>query len=96
MEQARRTSQRSIKPSAITAPETPLLQLGLVSMSGSITVRTRANEFLIIDDLVNYMEEMLALEHLDMMYINYASALIYCMIGDNDKKIYREDLEYQN
>ena len=61
--------------------------LGLVSMSGSVTGRTRANKFLITDDLVKNKEEARSPERLDKLYSDYTSTLTTRMIGDNVKQI---------
>lgn len=64
--------------------------LGLVSMSGSVTGRTRANTFLITDDLVKNKEEARSPERLDKLYSDYTATLTTCMIGDNVKQIMLE------
>ena len=61
--------------------------LGLVSMSGSVTGRTRANKFLVTDDLVKNKEEARSPERLDKLYSDYTSTLTTRMIGDNVKQI---------
>lgn len=61
--------------------------LGLVSMSGSVTGRTRANKFLITDDLVKNKEEARSPERLDKLYSDYTATLTTRMIGDNVKQI---------
>ena len=61
--------------------------LGLVSMSGSVTGRTRANTFLITDDLVKNKEEARSPERLDKLYGDYTATLTTRMIGDSVKQI---------
>ena len=61
--------------------------LGLVSMSGSVTGRTRANTFLVTDDLVKNKEEARSPERLEKLYQDYTATLTTRMIGDNVKQI---------
>ena len=61
--------------------------LGLVSMSGSVTGRTRANTFLITDDLVKNKEEARSPERLEKLYSDYTATLTTRMIGDNVKEL---------
>ena len=61
--------------------------LGLVSMSGSVTGRTRANRFLVTDDLVKNKEEARSPERLEKLYADYTATLTTRMIGDNVKQI---------
>lgn len=61
--------------------------LGLVSMSGSVTGRTRANKFLITDDLVKNKEEARSPERLEKLYNDYKATLTTRMIGDSVKQI---------
>ena len=61
--------------------------LGLVSLSGSVTGRTRANRFLVTDDLVKNKEEARSPERLDKLYSDYTATLTTRMIGDNVKEI---------
>lgn len=61
--------------------------LGLVSMSGSVTGRTRANRFLVTDDLVKNKEEARSPERLDKLFSDYTATLTTRMIGDNVKQI---------
>lgn len=61
--------------------------LGLVSMSGSVTGRTRANKFLVTDDLVKNKEEARSPERLEKLYGDYLATLTTRMIGDNVKQI---------
>lgn len=61
--------------------------LGLVSLSGSVTGRTRANRFLVTDDLVKNKEEARSPERLDKLFSDYTATLTTRMIGDNVKQI---------
>lgn len=61
--------------------------LGLVSLSGSVTGRTRANRFMITDDLVKNKEEARSPERLDKLFSDYTATLTTRMIGDNVKQI---------
>lgn len=61
--------------------------LGLVSMSGSVTGRTRANKFLVTDDLVKNKEEARSPERLAKLYNDYLATLTTRMIGDSVKQI---------
>ena len=61
--------------------------LGLVSMSGSVTGRTRANTYLITDDLVKNKEEARSPERLEKLYSDYTATLTTRMIGDSVKQI---------
>lgn len=61
--------------------------LGLVSMSGSVTGRTRANRYLVTDDLVKNKEEARSPERLNKLYSDYTATLTTRMIGDNVKQI---------
>lgn len=61
--------------------------LGMVSMGGSVTGRTRANEYLVTDDLVKDKDEARSPERLEKLYSNYTSTLTTRMIGDNVKQI---------
>lgn len=61
--------------------------LGLVSLSGSVTGRTRANRFLVTDDLVKNKEEARSPERLEKLYADYTATLTTRMIGDNVKQI---------
>ena len=61
--------------------------LGLVSMSGSVTGRTRANRFLVTDDLVKNKEEARSPERLEKLYSDYTATLTTRMIGDFVKQI---------
>ncbi len=59
--------------------------LGLVSMSGSVTGRTRANKFLVVDDLVKNKEEARSPERLEKLYQDYTATITTRCIGDQVK-----------
>ena len=61
--------------------------LGLISLGGSVTGRTRANKFLITDDLVKNKEMARSPERLNNLYEDYKSTLTTRMIGDDVKQI---------
>ena len=61
--------------------------LGLVSLGGSVTGRTRANKFLVTDDLVKNKEEARSPERLEKLYSDYLATLTTRMIGDHVKQI---------
>jgi len=61
--------------------------LGLISLGGSVTGRTRANSFLITDDLVKNKEEARSPERLEKLYGDYTATLTTRMIGDKVKQI---------
>jgi len=61
--------------------------LGLVSLGGSVTGRTRSNRFLITDDLVKNKEEARSPERLDKLYGDYTATLTTRMIGDSVKQL---------
>lgn len=61
--------------------------LGLVSLSGSVTGRTRANRFLVTDDLVKNKEEARSPERLEKLFSDYTATLTTRMIGDGVKQI---------
>ncbi len=61
--------------------------LGLVSMSGSVTGRTRSNRFLVTDDLVKNKEEARSPERLEKLFSDYTATLTTRMIGDEVKQI---------
>lgn len=61
--------------------------IGLVSLGGSVTGRTRANKFLVTDDLVKNKEEARSPERLDKLYSDYTATLTTRMIGDSVKQI---------
>ena len=61
--------------------------LGLISLGGSVTGRTRANSYLITDDLVKDKEEARSPERLEKLYSNYTAPLTTRTIGDNVKQI---------
>lgn len=61
--------------------------LGLVSLGGSVTGRTRANKFLVTDDLVKNAEQARSPEQLEKLYHDYKDTLTTRMIGDTVKEI---------
>lgn len=61
--------------------------LGLVALGGSVTGRTRANRFLVTDDLVKNAEEARSPERLDKLFADYKATLTTRMIGDDVKQI---------
>lgn len=61
--------------------------LGLVALGGSVTGRTRANRFLVTDDLVKNAEEARSPERLFKLYEDYKNTLTTRMIGDDVKQI---------
>ncbi len=61
--------------------------LGLVSLGGSVTGRTRANKFLVTDDLVKNKEEARSPERLEKLYGDYLATLTTRMIGESVKQI---------
>lgn len=61
--------------------------IGMVSLGGSVTGRTRANKFLITDDLVKNKEEARSPERLEKLWQDYTATLTTRMIGDGVKQI---------
>ena len=61
--------------------------IGMISLGGSVTGRTRANKFLITDDLVKNKEMARSPERLNNLYEDYKSTLTTRMIGDDVKQI---------
>lgn len=61
--------------------------IGLISLGGSVTGRTRANKFLVTDDLVKNKEEARSPERLNKLFEDYQATLTTRMIGDNVKQI---------
>ena len=61
--------------------------LGLVSLGGSVTGRTRANKFLVTDDLVKNKEEARSPERLEKLFNDYTATLTSRTIGDHVKQI---------
>lgn len=59
----------------------------LCSMGGSITGRTRADKFMITDDLVKNAEEARSPERLETLYANYTDTISTRQIGNNVKEI---------
>lgn len=56
--------------------------LGMVSMGGSVTGRTRANRYLVTDDLVKNKEEARSPERLEKLYSDYTATLTTRTIGE--------------
>lgn len=61
--------------------------IGLVSLGGSVTGRTRANKFLVTDDLVKDKETARSPDRLNKLYDDYTATLTTRMIGDDVKQI---------
>lgn len=61
--------------------------IGLISLGGSVTGRTRANRLMISDDLVKNKEEARSPERLEKLYSDYKATLTTRMIGDNTKQL---------
>lgn len=61
--------------------------LGLISLGGSVTGRTRANKLLITDDLVKNKELARSPQRLETLYQDYLATLTTRTIGDNVKQI---------
>ena len=61
--------------------------IGLVSLGGSVTGRTRANRFLVTDDLVKDKEEARSPERLAKLYDDYNATVTTRTIGDKVKQI---------
>lgn len=61
--------------------------VGMISLGGSVTGRTRANAFLLTDDLVKNKEEARSPERLNKLYEDYSATLTTRTIGDNCKEI---------
>ena len=61
--------------------------VGLVPLGGSVTGRTRANKFLVTDDLVANKEMARSPERLEKLWDDYLNTLTTRMIGDNVKQI---------
>lgn len=61
--------------------------MGLVPIGGSVTGRTRANMFLITDDLVKSDEVARSPERLDTLWHDYTNTLTTRKIGDSVKEI---------
>lgn len=61
--------------------------IGMISLGGSVTGRTRANKFLITDDLVKNKEEARSPERLAKLYEDYTATLTTRTIGDDVKQI---------
>lgn len=61
--------------------------LGLVALGGSVTGRTRANNFFVTDDLVKNDEVAKSPERLNKLFDDYSNTLTTRMVGDNTKQI---------
>ena len=61
--------------------------IGLVSLGGSVTGRTRANAFMVSDDLVKDAEMARSPERLEKLWQDYKATLTTRMIGDDVKQI---------
>jgi predicted phage terminase large subunit-like protein len=61
--------------------------LGLISLGGPVTGRTRANKLLVTDDLVKNKEVARSPERLETLYSDYLATLTTRTIGDNVKQI---------
>lgn len=61
--------------------------IGMISLGGSVTGRTRANKFLITDDLVKNAEVARSPERLEKLWQDYTSTLTTRQIGDDVKQI---------
>lgn len=61
--------------------------VGLVSLGASVTGRTRANRFMVTDDLVKNREEAASPERLNKLWADYTATLTTRTIGDNVKQI---------
>ena len=61
--------------------------IGMISLGGSVTGRTRANKLLITDDLVKNKEVARSPMRLETLYDDYKSTLTTRTIGDNVKQI---------
>lgn len=61
--------------------------LGLISLGGSVTGRTRANKLLITDDLVKNKELARSPQRLETLYQDYLATITTRTIGDDVKQI---------
>lgn len=61
--------------------------LGLISLGGSVTGRTRANKLLVTDDLVKNKEMARSPQRLESLYGDYLATLTTRTIGDSVKQI---------
>ncbi len=61
--------------------------VGLISLGGSVTGRTRANKLMVSDDLVKNKEEARSPERLEKLYSDYKATLTTRMIGDHTKQL---------
>lgn len=68
-------------------PDGDFPTIGLGSLGGSITGRTRANKFLVTDDLVKNKEVARSPQQLQTLWENYQAVLTTRLIGDQAKQI---------
>lgn len=68
-------------------PDGDFPTIGLGSLGGQITGRTRANKFLVTDDLVKNKEVARSPMQLQTLWENYQAVLTTRLIGDNAKQI---------
>lgn len=61
--------------------------IGITSLGGSVTGRTRANKFMITDDLVKNAEVARNHQRLETLYSDYQDTVTTRCIGDNVKQI---------
>lgn len=61
--------------------------IGLVSLGGSVTGRTRANKFLITDDLVKDSEQARSMARMENLWSDYTATVTTRSIGDDVKQI---------
>ena len=61
--------------------------IGMVSLGGSVTGRTRANKFLITDDLVRNAEMARSPTRLEKLWADYQATLTTRTVGENVKQI---------
>lgn len=61
--------------------------IGCVSLGGSVTGRTRANKFMVTDDLVRNAEMARSPERLQKLWDDYRDTITTRQIGDNVKQI---------
>ena len=61
--------------------------IGVISLGGSVTGRTRANKFMITDDLVKNAEVARNPQRLETLWQDYRDTLTTRQIGDNVKQI---------
>lgn len=61
--------------------------IGIISLGGSVTGRTRANKFMVTDDLVKNAEVARNPQRLETLWQDYRDTLTTRQIGDNVKQI---------